>query len=247
MVEENSTNTVDQPQTESPVENKGATKAQTLTKRNEDFIFQLKKHLTDKMDAQQLDTEIATITEALLAGQLTGATAKQLYGTPSEAAANLLNPKARQAAMPNGNNAGYWANALDTALLFLAMFGAVFGFFMLFNHADVKTTGAPYGIVSLIITAVVGGLIFAYIQDLLVPRAGKVKKPFWYRLIAMLLAIVLWMLIYMGVAFIPRAVNPILPGFAYIVIAVIAFAAFIYERRVTGITGGFFGGPSPKK
>lgn len=243
MAEENSTETVDQTQTETS--STTTVKVQTLTKRNEDFMFQLKKHLDGKIEATQLEAELATIKEALLDGQLTGATAKQLYGTPSEAAAALVNPK-KQKANAAVNDAGFWPTALDNGLLFLSMFALLFGFFMFFNKAKVDLTAAPYGIISLILTAVSGGLIFAYIQGLIVPNSNKPKKPFWHRLIAIILAVLLWMIVYMGVALIPRSINPILPGFVYIIIAVVGFGARIYERRVTGITGGFFDSQRPK-
>lgn len=249
MVEENSNEAVAEQTaaetTETPVATTAHAAKQTLTKRNEDFMFQLKKQLHGKMEADQLASELTKIENELLAAQATGTTAKQLFGTPSETAAKLIAPKPRQAVA--GNDAGYWLNALDTGILFLAMFGAVFGFFMLFNGSKLQTNGAPYGVVSLILTAATGGLIFAYIQGLLLPSANKPKRPFWYRLIAMILAIIAWMLIYLGVSFIPHAINPILPAWAYIIIAVLAFVGFIYERRITGITGGFFGGPTPKK
>ncbi|CAH0419203.1 DUF1129 family protein [Periweissella ghanensis] len=249
MVEENRNETVADETATATTATPGAETAhaakQTLTKRNEDFLFQLKKQLNDKMEADQLNAELAKIESDLLAAQATGATAKQLFGTPSEAAAKLVAPKPRQTVA--SNDAGYWLNALDTGILFLAMFGAVFGFFMLFNGSKLQTNGAPYGVVSLILTAATGGLIFSYIQGLILPSANKPKRPFWYRLIAMILAIMAWMLIYLGVSFIPHTVNPILPGWAYIIIAVLAFIGFLYERRITGITGGFFGGPAPKK
>lgn len=221
-------------------------KPQMLTKRNEDFMFQLKKHLIGKIEANQLEPQLQTIKEALLAGQLTGQTAKQLYGTPSQAAEKLIDPKQQTKQVP-ASEAGFWPTAIDNGLLFLSMFALLFGFFMLFNKTKVDMAAAPYGVISLILTAVSGGLIFAYIQSLLIPNANKPKKPLWYRLIAIVLAVLLWMVIYMGVALIPRPINPILPGFVYIIIAVIGFAGRIYERRITGITGGFFESPKPKK
>jgi uncharacterized membrane-anchored protein len=215
-----------------------------LTKRNEDFMFQLNKHL-DAAGMAGGDKRIALeeVVEELKAGQKTGQTAKQLFGTASAKAATIASPKRRGAS--NTNDAGYWANALDTALMFFAMFSAVFGIFLLTSKEAVKAgASTPYGILSLILTAATGGLVFASIQSLLSPRSEEDKKPLWYRIVGTLLAVIVWMALYMLFAFIPSVINPILPAIAYLVLAVAGFAGFIYERRITGISGGMFGGPT---
>ncbi|QBO36408.1 DUF1129 domain-containing protein [Periweissella cryptocerci] len=211
-----------------------------LTKRNEDFMFQLNKHLdASGMVGGDKRVALEEVVEELKAGQKAGKTAKQLYGTASEKAASINQPK-RQGL--SGNNKGFWPNAIDTALMFFAMFSLVFGISMMTAKGN---TGATYGIVGLLLTAISGGLIFAYIQGILAPANPDNRKPIWFRIVITILAVLIWMAFY-GVSFtvIPKALNPGLPGFVYIILAVIAFVGFILERRVTGISGGMFGGPS---
>lgn len=209
-----------------------------LTSKNQDFMFQLNKHLGDQLAAADKQAALTAVITELKAGQLKGQTAKQLFGTPSAKARAILNPQKK--VNNNTVRAGYWANVIDTALMFLAMFSAVFGFFLLTSNGKIQTQGTPYGLLSLLITAFTGGLIFAYIQQLLVPVNPKDKKPLWFRLVFTLGAIALWMVVYIGVTAIPSAINPILPGYVYLALAVLAFVGFVFERRITGITGGVF-------
>ena len=209
-----------------------------LTNKNQDFMFQLNKHIGNNLATDTKKAALDEVVSQLKAAQGKGQTAKQLFGTPSEKAQQMLHPEKR--ATNSTVQAGYWANVLDTALMFFAMFSAVFGFFLLTANGKIQTQGTPYGILSLLLTATTGGLIFAYIQQLLVPINPKDKKPLWFRLVFTLGAIAVWMFVYIAVTAIPSAINPILPGYVYLALAVVAFVGFIFERRITGITGGVF-------
>ena len=58
-----------------------------LTKKNDQFVFDINKILADSnLPEEKKVVEMNTILNALVEGQKTGATAKQLYGTPTEAA-----------------------------------------------------------------------------------------------------------------------------------------------------------------
>ena len=65
-----------------------------LTRKNEDFMYQLNKQLdrlgvpSDKKDSMLKET-----IDKLLAGQKKGQTARALFGTPTEYAKELKNPK----------------------------------------------------------------------------------------------------------------------------------------------------------
>lgn len=211
-----------------------------LTKRNEDFMFQLNKHLDAAgMAGGDKRAALEEVVAELVAGQKTGKTAKQLYGTASAKAATIAQPKSQGL---SGNNKGYWPNAIDTALMLLAMFSLVFGISMLTSKG---ASTASYGIVGLLLTAISGGLVFAFVQGIITPADTAAKKPLWYRIVVTIVAVLVWMAFY-GASFtlIPKALNPGLPGFVYIILAALAFVGFILERRITGISGGMFGGPA---
>lgn len=211
-----------------------------LTKRNEDFMFQLNKHLDAAgMVGGDKRAALEEVVEELKAGQKTGQTAKQLFGTASAKAASIAQPKSQGL---SGNNKGYWPNAIDTTLMLFAMFSLVFGISMMTTKGP---STATYGIVGLILTAVSGGMVFAYIQGIITPANPADKKPLWFRIVVTLVAILVWMAFY-GASFslIPKALNPGLPGLVYVILAVVAFVGFIFERRITGISGGMFGGPA---
>ena len=65
-----------------------------LTRKNEDFMYQLNKQLDAQGATAEAKTALLEETmTALLEGQKTGQTAKGLFGTPTKHADELLHPK----------------------------------------------------------------------------------------------------------------------------------------------------------
>ncbi|WP_143810592.1 DUF1129 family protein, partial [Oenococcus oeni] len=66
-----------------------------LSKRNQEFIFHLTKLLNNSksFNDEKTNSTLITVREKLLAGQKTGKTARQLFGTPSEFYQDLIDPK----------------------------------------------------------------------------------------------------------------------------------------------------------
>ena len=65
-----------------------------LTRKNEDFMYQLNKQLDAQGATAEAKTALLEETmTALLEGQKTGQTAKGLFGTPTKYADELLHPK----------------------------------------------------------------------------------------------------------------------------------------------------------
>ena len=68
---------------------------QNLTKRNEQYIFDLKKSLkAANLSEEELALALHGILPELVAGQKTGKTARQLFGTVSERTEAILNKPA---------------------------------------------------------------------------------------------------------------------------------------------------------
>ncbi len=89
---------------------------QNLTKRNEQYIFDLKKSLkAANLSEEELALALYFILPELVAGQKTGKTARQLFGTVSEPTEVILN-KPAEVKEPAG-----WMIWLDNTLLLLGL------------------------------------------------------------------------------------------------------------------------------
>ncbi|MBD1501437.1 DUF1129 family protein [Weissella cibaria] len=208
-----------------------------LTKRNQEFIWQMVQ-LVDG-DASKAGL-IAEVGAKLLDGQKTGATAKQLFNTPAEA----LGFKAKQAAeTPARGYAtyGFWPLMVDNAIAFFMMFSFMFGLTLMFSKANQAGSAGAAGITSLVLTSLLGGVFFAAVTMTLAPSKDGVQTPLWKKIVVSVGAFVLWFLAYMGFAYLPSIINPLLPGWVYLILAVLAFIGFRFWRVKTGIQGGFLG------
>ena len=107
-----------------------------LTRKNEDFMYQLNKQL----DAQGATAEAkpALLEEtmtALLEGQKTGQTAKGLFGTPTKYADELLHPKKTPAEQQQTSTV---LMSVDNGLMFFAIFTFMFGLMGLMQPSTLK-------------------------------------------------------------------------------------------------------------
>lgn len=217
-----------------------------LTKRNEEFVYQLNKQLDAQgIKADKKPEAMQETIDALLEGQKTGTTAKQMFGTPTEKAKDLISGPKK---LPGQRTSSFWLLALDNALMFFNIFTLLFGAMAIFSPKSMKVeqTGTT-GITAIIIVGVVGGLLFAWITTLIQPQKGKTKQPLWYRILAIIAALIAWVLVYMVASLMPNVINPQLPGAAYIALGVLGFIAEMYFRRKFHIVGGAFGAPAQRK
>jgi uncharacterized membrane-anchored protein len=214
--------------------------ASGLSNRNQEFMYQVTKLVTNVAKQGAL---VAEIQDKLLAGQHAGKTAKQLYGTPAEALGMVAKAAVVDTRASSAIYASYplWKLAVDNMLAFLMMFSAMFGLLALFSSNATKE-GTAAGVISLTLTAVIGGFAFAVVTKLLGSQTvGKLLK--FVGTVAIFLA---WFGLYMGLAFLPSSINPVLPGWVYIIVAVLVFVGFRVWRTRTGIVGGFLGGTAQR-
>ncbi|GAK30079.1 putative membrane protein [Weissella oryzae SG25] len=211
--------------------------ASGLTKRNQEFMHQVVELVTETSQAAL----VAEVQTQLLAGQKTGQTAKQIFGSPAQALGLVkkvasednseLTPNQIYAAHP------LWQLIVDNALAFGMLFMVMFGFMLMFSNVSRESAGAA-GLVSLIGTAVFGGLFFSIVTKIMAAKEGSKLVKFG----GAILLFLLWFGIYLGLAALPAIINPILPGWVYLVLAVITFFGFRYWRVRTKLVGGFMGG-----
>ncbi|WP_259703534.1 DUF1129 domain-containing protein [Weissella paramesenteroides] len=210
-----------------------------LTNRNQEFIRQMVILANGDESKAQLITEVGA---KLLTAQKTGVTAKQLYNSPAEAMG--LKTEAEKSDDNRGYASyGFWPLAIDNAIAFFMMFSFMFGLTLLFSGVKSSSAGSAgaAGITSLVLTSILGGIFFSAVTLTLAPRRDGKHVSFWKKTIVTVGAFAIWFLAYLGFAFLPAVINPLLPGWVYLVIAVIAFLGFRYWRAKTGIKGGFLG------
>ncbi len=212
-------------------------KKHQLTKKNEDFIFRFKKLLlqNSKLSTEKVAEITNEVEEQLYAAQGTGQTAAQIYGTPTQAVQQYLDPKKLAKKL---HDYKFWTLALDTSLAILMLFCVVFGFSLFFSK-NANSQGA--GIVSILLIAALGGTIYTEVVLKLTPdpkkvKNGKHKSRRWFYLIG---AVAAWIVGFVVLGLLPQAINPTLPPLAYIIFAVVAYGGFRWNRQYSGLSGGF--------
>ncbi|UUV98412.1 DUF1129 domain-containing protein [Vagococcus luciliae] len=208
-----------------------------LTKKNNQFMFDLNKLLDDGVviDERQKIEALNTMLKALVEGQKTGITAKQLYGTPTEAVVFVTT---KPATPPKTNFASMW---LDNSLLLFTFLAVMTGVLTMIS----KTPQPTQGILSIIIGAMSGGLsfylIYRYIYIYDMPGADKSKRPgVWKTGGIMALCFIPWLMIFSLSAFIPRAINPSLDPVITIVLGAAAFGVRYLLKKKYNIQGSLF-------
>lgn len=215
-----------------------------LTKRSEEFMFQLNKQLDEQgMKAEKKPEVIQQTIDELLAAQKKGQTAKTLYGTPTQKAEEIIKGPKKPAV--SAAQSSFPLLAADNGLMFFSIFTLLFGFMGTFQPKALKAqaeAAGTSGILAIIIVAILGGMMFAMVTKTITPQKGKKDHSIWYKIGVVAMGIVVWILIYFAVGFMPaKGINAQLPGLVYIVLAALGFIADIFLRRRYHIVGGAFG------
>lgn len=216
-----------------------------LTRKNEEFMYQLNKQLdVQGVKADKKPEMIERTISQLKEAQKTGKTAKQLYGTPTKHAHDLLHP---QKGTTGHELSSFGLLFVDNSLMFMAIFALMYGLLAFFSpdaFADQKRVGTA-GITAMIIIALTGGAAFAYMAKATQPVKNKktgrwVRKPLGKRFLYIALAFVVWLGIYFLCSFLPNVINPQMNKWAYVIIGVAAFGGDLYFRRVFNVVGSAF-------
>lgn len=209
---------------------------QQLTKRNEQFMVGLDKILNEaNYDEEKKHNRYNKMMNELVANQRAGVTARQLYGTVSECAENIL-----QEQEDEPTRSPDWLIAVDGGLLLGSIFALISG--ITFFTADTEAAQEGMGIISLILNFVVGGIAMLIISKYTPnPDAPKGQRGYGKYIGATTLAMVLWMLtMTLTMNLIPKSLNMPLPPVAYLIIAAVGIGAKMYLKRKFRITGGLF-------
>lgn len=206
-----------------------------LTKRNEQYIFDLKKNLTAaNFSDEAMVTELNAILPKLVEGQKTGQTARQLLGTVSEQANVIMNkPKAAKAGKPHL----MW---LDNSLLLFVFLAFMAGVVPMFSKATVNAQ--KQGLLTILIAAITGGyafsLIYKYVYRFDAPGADQTGRPGGVKSMIIMIGILLvWMIIFMMAGLIPASLNIVLSEVIYLILAALVFIVRYYLKKKYHIKG----------
>jgi uncharacterized membrane-anchored protein len=210
--------------------------ASGLSNKNQEFMAHVLKMVTDEAKQAPL---VAEVQEKLLEGQRSGQTARQIYGTPAEALGLAAKERTVDARPTSAIYASYplWMLSVDNMMAFLMMFAAMFGIMGLASSSTMQA-GTAAGIVSLIMTALIGGFAFAVVSKIM--ASTNVSR--FVKFSSAIAIFFVWFGLYMLLAMLPKAINPVLPAWFYIALAVLVFVVFRVWRTRTKIVGGFLGG-----
>ena len=205
-----------------------------LTKRNQQYIFDLKKSLeAANLSEEEKVTALHDILPTLVSEQKGGRTARQLFGTVAERTEAIINKPAE--VKVNAKPVLMW---LDNALLLLGLLSIMVAITGLFSRG----TTPAYGISTLILGSAVGGwvfyLMYKYIYQYEYPGADRSKKPGMGKTLLILGGTTLiWVIAFSATTLLPPVLNPLLDPVIIVIIGGFALALRYYLKKKYGIVG----------
>ncbi len=204
-----------------------------LTKRNQQYIFDLKKSLeAANLSEEEKAIALHEILPILVKEQKGGRTARQLFGTVSERTEAILNkPEEVKETKP----VMMW---LDNTLLILGIFGIMMGIMGLFARDSAQV----YGIITFISMAMVGGWVFyimyKYMYQYERPGADKSQRPKMWKIMLILMgSFFLWIATIAVTSLLPTSINIVLDPIILAVIGAVAIGLRYYLKKKYNIVG----------
>ncbi|MGO2082703.1 DUF1129 domain-containing protein [Vagococcus sp.] len=212
-----------------------------LTKKNDQFMFDLKKVLTEYQVSE--DKQVIALNKmlhSLVDGQKTGTTAKQIYGTPTEAAKEIAEAPDK---LPESSFAILW---LDNSLVLFTFLTVVTSLFSMMSKN--KEAALTQGITSLLVGAISGGLSFYFINKYVyvynLPGADQSKKPSFLKSTGiMALCFIPWLFFFSMAQLLPATVNPSLDSVITLILGAIAFGGHYLLKKKFDLQGSLFSRP----
>ncbi len=199
-----------------------------LTKRNEDYLFHLDKALTEKnYDPEQKEQVLTEMYQELKEKQKQGVVATKLYGTVTEKAELIVNgPKKSEAPteLPK-----FWILALDNGLIMFIMFCIMYTLLGVFSPKQADVSG---GWITLLATSTIAGVGLAFFyRSMLSARKEKGKKRWIKTILITLELILIWIVAFGVIAFIPVSINRTMEPIVYAILAGIGYLVRRYLKK----------------
>ncbi len=199
-----------------------------LTKRNEDYLFHLDKALTEKYyDPEQKEQVLTEMYQELKEKQKQGVVATKLYGTVTEKAELIVNgPKKSEAPteLPK-----FWILALDNGLIMFIMFCIMYTLLGVFSPKQADVSG---GWITLLATSTIAGVGLAFFyRSMLSARKEKGKKRWIKTILITLELILIWIVAFGVIAFIPVSINRTMEPIVYAILAGLGYLVRRYLKK----------------
>ena len=198
-----------------------------LTKRNEQYIFDLKKSMkAANLSEQEQTLALHDILPVMVEEQKSGKTARQLFGTVSERTESILNkPVEKKESTP----LLMW---LDNAMLLMGALALMMSIASLLFKGRMQ----QMGLLALVIGSMVGGyalyLMYKYVYQYDRPGADKSKRPGFIKSGSIMVgAMFLWIITFSAAALLPQTINPVLDPVVMIVIGGAVLAARYFLKK----------------
>lgn len=198
-----------------------------LSNKNAEYVFKLNKHLLDDGFKEEEAKEVIDgLLPEMIDNQIKGIPANQLYGPVTQKAKEIAHPVKKPKKTP------FWGLWIDTALLFFALFGLLYGVVALTSKKTDPNNQT--GILTLIVLSLMWGALLTWFNNQM--RLPKSERPGWGKTIGYLALGLVLMFIFLGaMAFVPTTINPTLNAAGYFVAAVVAYGIRFAFRRYMGI------------
>ncbi|HIY92939.1 DUF1129 family protein [Companilactobacillus sp. HBUAS56275] len=198
-----------------------------LSNKNAEYVFKLNKHLLDDGFKEEEAKEVIDgLLPEMIDNQIKGIPANQLYGPVTQKAKEIAHPVKKPKKTP------FWGLWIDTALLFFALFGLLYGVVALTSKKTDPNNQT--GILTLIVLSLMWGALLTWFNNQM--RLPKSERPGWGKTIGYLALGLVLMFIFLGaMAFVPTTINPTLNAVGYFVAAVVAYGIRFAFRRYMGI------------
>lgn len=199
-----------------------------LTKRNEDYLFHLDKALIEKnYDPEQKEQVLNEMYQELKEKQKQGIVATKLYGTVTEKAELIINgPKKSEAPteLPK-----FWILALDNGLIMFIMFCIMYTLLGVFSPQQADVSG---GWITLLATSTIAGVGLAFFyRSMLSARKEKGKKRWIKTLLITLELILIWIVAFGIISFIPVSINRTMEPIVYAILAGLGYLVRRYLKK----------------
>ena len=199
-----------------------------LTKRNEDYLFHLDKALTEKnYDPEQKEQVLTEMYQELKEKQKQGVVATKLYGTVTEKAELIVNgPKKSETPteLPK-----FWILALDNGLIMFIMFCIMYTLLGVFSPKQADVSG---GWITLLATSTIAGVGLAFFyRSMLSARKEKGKKRWIKTILITLELILIWIVAFGVIAFIPVSINRTMEPIVYAILAGLGYLVRRYLKK----------------
>jgi len=207
-----------------------------LTKRNEDYIFQLRKAMKAASYSETDENKaLGELLPKLIDAQKRGQTARQLFGTVTEYLSTL---NTEPVVVKNDQPLFMW---LDNSLLMLGLLSTM-TVIMSFLAKNKEAKGN--GVVTLLVMALIGGLVFLTMYHLFYKYeksgADLSKKPRWWVSTLILLgAMLAWFVLMSVTMLLPISLNPILPKEIMMPLAVISLVGWYTFHKKFNVESSF--------